>query len=356
MIYKITERGGKRMPGNKYENLCKTAAKLDDKIARQINGGRELFINASYPSALPYYDYLTELRDNGFDNYPVVNIKNPDAIFFMEKIIGCEMRYTEGKNDFFHTFCVPVIKSAGDIDKINTDLDNNPVWNNYCERIRAHSVSPEAVLPVSLPAFCPLDNACAIMGPGEFLTLLADDINGAMHIIGFISGLYMEMVTRIKKSNVKTKDPNGYPGTYASDLNTMNISPKMLEKIIPFYEKTANFAGGMTLGIAVSDISLMKDIVSVPPFYGFSFDSRLKLEDISKILGKKLFIIDNHIYDDELNGVTLKNGIYVNPIVSSHSRNITEVFREFSDSHSIMGTIYRYNKQEAVDVLNILKK
>jgi len=344
------------MGDSEYKRLFKIAAALDEKIKRQINGSKEHFISASYPSSLTYYDYMHELHDSGFDNYPVVNIANPEAIFFMEKIIGCKMRYIDGKSDFFHTFCIPYITKAGDVDKINIDLSSNLVWNGYYGKIQGHTVSPAAILPISLPAFCPLDTACAIMGVSEFLTLLADDMCGANHVIDFICDLYIAIVERIKKLNVRTIGAIGYPGTYISDLNTINISPKTLEKIMPFYEKTAEFCGGMTLNIAVPDISLMRDIVNIPSFYGFFFDSRLKLKDISKILGKKLFIIYNYIFDDKLDKVTLKEGVYVNPIVHAHSRNITEVFDELAEDHSIMALICRNDKQETIDVLHKIKK
>ena len=343
------------MRDDKYGRLCEIALGLDEKIKRQINGEKEHFIGASYPSPLLWHDYLLELRDYGFDNYPGVNIENPEAIFFTEKIIGCKMRHIGAQNDFFHTFCIPCIKEAGDIDKINVDLSESPAWNAYYGNIRAHLISPASELPICLPAFCPLDTACAIMGPAEFLELLGSDMQGAKHIIAFVCELYIKMVAQIKKLNIKTISANGYAGTYASDLNTVNISPKTLEQLIPFYEQIADFAGGMTLNIAVSDISLMSDIAGIASFCGFFFDSRLKLEDISKMLKKKLFVIYNYMFDDALNGVTLKDGAYINPIVHAHSRNIAEAFRELAHSHSIQAQIFRNDKNEAIDVANKLR-
>jgi len=183
-------------------------------------------------------------------------------------------------------------------------------------------------------------------------------MQGAGYVLNFICDLYIDMITRIKKLNVKTISAVGYAGTYSSDLNTINISPEMLEKIIPVYEKAANFCNGIILNIAVPDIYLMKDIASVPSFYGFFFDSRLKLRDISKILTlkKKLFVIANYIFDDKLEKATLKDGVYVNPIVHAHSKNITEVFAELADEHSIMAMIFRNDKQEIINVANKIKK
>ena len=350
------------MTDDKQRRLDAIVRGLDGRIERQIGGAREHFISASYWPGVKHYDYLLELQGCGFDNYPMASIENPNAMFFMERMLGCEMRHVDGRQDFFHTFCVPCIKEAGDVDKITVDFSKSPIWEPYYTGLQAHAVSPEASLPIPLPAFCPVDAACAMMGQCEFLMLLAEDIRGACHVIDFISEAYMGMIRQIRKVAATSSSPsknimnirgvgiNGYPGVYVSDLSTVNLSPQILEKLVPFYKKVADFAGGMTLNIAVPDIALMRDIVSVPSFHGFFFDARLGVKDISTILGKKIFIIYHYIFDDTVNGVGLKNGEYVNPIVHAHSRNIAEVFEVLAERHSIMAMICRRTKQEAMEM------
>jgi len=342
------------MKEEKFELLRKKSIELNDRARRQMNGETERFVSAYYRSPLEYYDALAEAHAAGFDNYPAAHV-NPDPIFFMEKLMGCRMRFADGIQDFFHTFCVPLIEKPGDIDKVKIDLPNHPLWNAMTESLAWHTQSEAGALPVFLPSFAPLDTACAVMGVCDFLELLADDPAGAEHILAFITNLYIEMIVSIHSLKVRTVNAVGYPGTYVSDLNTVNLSPKTLERIIPFYERAAEHAGGMTVNIAVPDIGLMGDIVSVPAFHSFFFDARLNPVDIAKILGKKLFIIYSYIYDDGLDGVTLKNGEYVNPIVSAHSRNAAEIIGAL-EGHSVLTALFRFTKREAVQDAETLRR
>jgi len=83
---------------------------------------------------------------------------------------------------------------------------------------------------------------------------------------------------------------------------------------------------------------------------GCSLDKRLPLPEIRDVIGKKVFNVANYAYDDTLDRPTARDGIYWNPIVQCHSRDIGRIYSGMNGECSMAVTIERPTLGEVVRV------
>jgi len=126
------------------------------------------------------------------------------------------------------------------------------------------------------------------------------------------------------------------------------ISPAMIERfLLPRYFRAAESVGGMILILNCPDVSLAELALKQDSIIGCGFDKRMSLDDIDRILGDKLFVIYNGIYNPDIDHPMEIDGIWCNPIVQSYSEELAEVYQRLHDKHSFLITIERYSIEEA---------
>jgi len=302
---------------------------------------------ADCPHKEPPGEWAALLRENGFSCFFDAGIYPGGGMFFLERALGAQMRYVDDLRDTFHAYCEPLVESPSQLGAHFAHWEQSPAWLEYFGRVCAYASEAGGHLPLVAPHFYPLDAACALMGALRFFELLADDREGALYMLECVTELYLGMVRAIRKTGLALVNPFGFPGGAAGDLNAINISPALLyELVYPLYARAAAELGGLFLGISPFDEDTMRNAAAAPGFTGLSFDARIPFETIDRLLGGRMFVMHNYVFLDEHGPAECVGGIYVNPIVASHSRDIEGAWRALSGHHDMCLYIQRHTFEE----------
>lgn len=334
------------------------------KIAACLAGGGPVqFWFAQCPQMWGAPEHYPVLQQRGFDNYPVACIPAVDAVrtylFFFERLLGAEVGAVDGQmGDFFHSWCVPLIREPEDVYRLSAELDKSPLWGQYMAAMQSYvEETPVAErLPVVFPGFSPLDMACNLCGAEDFLLMLYEEPEAADHLLGTITDLLVDAYLRVKCLDVRLVTSHGLPGVYCSDLQMPYVSPPLLMRfLLPRYARIATACGGLCLALLSPDEEILTAVLAMDRVLGCAFDKRLPLAAIKQRLGKKFFLLPNYIYEDDLDKPTFHNGAYCNPIVQSYSRELTMVFRELADRCNMLISIERFSLDEVCAVRDGLR-
>ncbi len=330
---------------------------LDLKIRRCLEGGdRMVFWHAHCPSR------LEELHALGFDNYPVAQIPAVDAIrphlFFFERILGAVVESPDGQDgDFFHSWCKPLIHDPSHIFRMESNPAVSPVWQAYEEAVRDYlSKTPaDQRLPIAFPGLSPLDMACNLCGAEVFFLMLYEAPDAAERLLDLIVTVQIEAHRRIRQLGARIVAPYGFFGVYCSDLQLPSLSPDHVRGfLLPRYERLGAACGGLLLALLCADLDVLRAALRMESLIGCSFDKRLPLSIIGQYLGRKVFLISNYCHDDVIDKPTLRGGIWWNPIVQSHSRDLAEVYRQFAETASLVISIERPSVEEVLEQRRVL--
>ena len=334
------------------------------KISAFLNGEcATQFWFAHYPSECPENERIECLHELGFDNYPTAQIYNVDRLypymFFYERMLGAEVDSPAGHEyDFFHSWCVPIINEPVDIFNISADLDDFPLWQAYENAIKGYmqETPPDDLLPIMFHGFSPLDAACSLCGTENMFMMLYDAPDAAEYLLNTIVTLMVEGYQRTKSIGINIVSYYGFPGVYCNDLQLAYLSPPHVKHfMLPCYTRFAQECDGLLIAFMNNDIDSLQSMLDTDGVIGCAFDKRIPLSEIKRRLGQKLFLMPNACYDDDLDKPTLRDGIYWNPIVQSYSRELTQVYDEFHEEHSLLISMERPTLAEICDVRNKLR-
>lgn len=317
--------------------------KQTEKIQRCLRGERTTFWCASY-AGYSVSD-VPKLNELGFDNFPVAPIADPCRILFFEQLFGCELRVDDRENaSFFNTWPLPVIEKPADISALSADLDNHPVWRGYRQALFDYvaGTPTDERLPIVARGFYPLDLACNMCGTGNLLTWMYEAPDETAALFSKITDLFLEVWAKATATGLEMVTGLGFPGANCSDLQLPCISPEMIRRfVLPCYERVGRACGGTFLALYSADLSVLREVLNQDWVIGCSFDKRLPLPGIRNVIGKKVFNLPNYAYDDTLDRPTARDGIYWNPIVQCHSRDIDSIYSEMNGQCSMVVTIER---------------
>lgn len=329
------------------------------KISSFLQDGKKTdFFYAYSPHISSTQEYINKVHSLGFDNYPIAPIN--DGIFFIERLIGCKISTVDNQTgSFFHTWCDAVVHKPDDIFGFKTDIENNAVWTEYLEAVTdyyGNSLKPER-LPLAFPGFNLLDAACNVCGAENLLEFMYEAENAVEYLLDLITDTQIQVYTLLQARGIKMCNSFGFPCVYCNDLQMGVISPAMIERfLLPRYFRAADAVGGMILVLNCPDVSLAELVLKQESIIGCGFDKRIPLESIDRILGDKLFIIGNYVYNPDVDHPMEIDGIWCNPIVQSYSRELTEVYSRLHENHSFLITIERYTLDEIVRTRKELQK
>jgi len=204
-------------------------------------------------------------------------------------------------------------------------------------------------LPIVARAFYPLDLACNMCGATNLLTWMYDAPDEVAALFDKITDLFLEVWAKAAATGLAMVTGLGFPCANCSDLQLPSISPEMIRRfVLPCYERVGRACGGTFLALYSADLSVLQEVMIQDWAIGGSFDKRLPLREIRNVIGKKAFILPNYAYDDTLDRPTARDGIYWNPIVQCHSRDLDRIYSEMDGHCSMVVTIERPKLDEVI--------
>jgi hypothetical protein len=185
--------------------------------------------------------------------------------------------------------------------------------------------------------------------------MMYDDITAVDQLFNYLAGIYISCFNQLKDTGIEIKNMYGFPGVYCNDLQMPYISPYMIRRfILPCYERVARACDGLIVSINCSDVVLAEEMLNLDGVIGATFHMGIPIQEIRRLLGRKLFVMNHYVYLNELDKPTLIDGIYCNPIVQSYSRELELVWQELSPYCSMLVTIERYSLDQVVKTRNNL--
>ena len=327
------------------------------RILRCIDGEQTTFWYASY-AGCSTRDAAT-IDELGFDNVPLAGIADPYPILFFEQLFGCELLIEDKeKPSFFNTWPLPIVNGLGDISALSVDLDSHAVWQGYWRAVSEYLAdTPDGMrLPVAAKGFYPLDLACNMCGTQNLFTWMCEAEDEITLLLTKITDLFLDVWERMRATGLSMVTGTGFPCANCSDLQLPSISPDVIRRVVlPCYRRVARACGGTFLALYSADLSLLEEVMAQEWVTGCSFDKRLPLPEIKQVIGDKVFMLPNYAYDDQLDRPTPRDGIYWNPIVQCHGRDVDEVYSEMNGHCSMVVTIERPTLAEVVQVRDRLR-
>lgn len=337
--------------------LIEVAQAQDEKIASYLEKKKGSFIYAYFPNSGDA-DGVVRAHAAGFDNYPFAKVRNPNGLYFIERLLGCSLRTSgEGSSNTFNTSCEPIIRDAGDILKLDMNFGNKEIWQEYKESIEAYKAAvPESEkLPMQSLNMSPFDVACSLCGTENLFIWMYEEPEAADLLLNKAMNAYLWLFYSIKRLGMKQVNLYGFPCLYANDLLLVNLSPEMIARfMLPLYERAARSWRGLMLAINSPDTGLIKRITGEDWIVGCCIDKRVALSEVREMIGDRLLIVNHCLRDPRYDKPTLVDGMWVNPIIQSHGDDLEGVWRALKDKNLLV-TIERRTLEEVVDTLHSLK-
>jgi len=284
----------------------------------------------------------------GLDIIPHSPACDVNQLFFVERVMGMQIHHEGGRQDFFHSLPVRCVYGLEDIGKLNQDPAKSPLWRDYMNRL----ANRQDDLPVSMIYYAPLDAACSLAGHEAVFLSLAEEDGFAEALLDAIENTMFRMADAFVAA-FGTPVSGGFPGIYISDLTPINLSSRMLrEKIYPYYARLAARYGAH-ISVASPDEAAFRAICDMDGVVMVSADARIPFETIDRCLkpGMVLGLSENeHLPDVE--GPTLVDGMYVNPVVCAHDQDLAEGWQILGGKHSMSLHVDRRRFADALAVLN----
>jgi len=167
------------------------------------------------------------------------------------------------------------------------------------------------------------------------------------HLLDVITDTQIHVYSQLRAKGINLRNSYGFPYIYCNDLQMGVVSPAMIERfLLPRYFRAAEAVGGLILILNCPDVSLAELVLKQDFIVGCGFDKRMSLDDIDRILGDKLFVIFNGVYNPDIDHPMEIDGIWCNPIVQSFSEELPEVYERLHEKHSFLITVERYSIKE----------